>query len=211
MSQEDEKSLDNVGGCLTSAFHKNKQYLPNILTFSRFLLVPFLVVVLIPPTHQMGNLIATIIFIIASLTDWLDGYLARAFKAETIIGKMMDTLADKVLVLAVLIMLSSGADPRVPAWLAVVLISRDVIITGLRSLAALKGIIVSPIKLAKYKTASTMLAIVFLLIDDTYSYFGITVEFREVGNYILWIALVLSIVSAVQYFIDLRSSDILRK
>jgi CDP-diacylglycerol--glycerol-3-phosphate 3-phosphatidyltransferase len=189
---------------LLQVFQKSKKYLPNFLTILRILMVPFFVFILVPPTSKLGNIIAVSIFIVASVTDWLDGYLARAFKAESVIGKMMDPLADKILVLAALIMLSAGPEPRIPAWITVVLISRDVIITGLRSLAAFKGEVVSAIILAKYKTATTMVGIIFLLLDGTYSAFGISVTFREVGNCIIWIALVLSLVSAAQYFIKLR-------
>ncbi|MDR2337337.1 MAG: CDP-diacylglycerol--glycerol-3-phosphate 3-phosphatidyltransferase [Deltaproteobacteria bacterium] len=196
--------LNYFANNLSQIFQKSKKYLPNFLTILRILMVPFFVFILIPPTSQFGNIIAVSIFIIASFTDWLDGYLARAFKAESVIGKMMDPLADKVLVLAALIMLSAGPDPRVPAWITVILISRDVIITGLRSLAAFKGEIVSAIMLAKYKTATTMLGITFLLVGGTYSAFGIQVNFKEVGNFIIWIALILSLVSATQYFIKLR-------
>ena len=183
---------------------KAKRHTPNLLSLLRILLVPFFVVLLIRPTN-LGNVIAAIIFVVASLTDWLDGYLARAFKAESIIGKMMDTIADKVLVTAALVMLSAGADPRIPPWMTVALLARELIVTGLRSLASLKGMTVSPSSIAKHKTAWQMVAIIFLLINGTYSVLGSQIDFNMIGTVLIWIALVMSIVSAVKYFVDLRN------
>jgi len=183
---------------------KAKKHTPNLLSLLRILLVPFFVVLMIRPT-ELGNIMAAIIFIAASLTDWLDGYLARAFKAESIIGKMMDTIADKVLVTAALVMLTAGADQRIAPWMVVALLSRELIVTGLRSLASLKGMTVSPSNVAKYKTAFQLVAIIFLLINGTYSALGVTIDFNMVGTVLIWIALVLSIGSAVKYFVDLRN------
>ena len=183
---------------------KAKKHTPNLLSLLRILLVPFFVVLMIRPT-ELGNIIAAVIFIVASLTDWLDGYLARAFKAESIIGKMMDTIADKVLVTAALVMLCAGPESRIAPWMVVVLLSRELIVTGLRSLASLKGMTVSPSFTAKYKTTFQLAAIIFLLINGTYSALGVTIDFNTVGTVLIWIALVLSVVSAVKYFVDLRN------
>lgn len=183
---------------------KAKKHTPNLLSLLRIMLVPFFVVLLIRPT-ELSSIIAAVIFIIASLTDWLDGYLARAFKAESIIGKMMDTIADKVLVMAALVMLSAGTDPRIPPWMTVALLARELIVTGLRSLASLKGMTVSPSQIAKHKTAWTMVAITFLLINGTYSALGIQIDFNTLGTVFIWIAFVLSLVSAVNYFAALRN------
>ena len=197
-----ETGAENSGWDAT--IRKAKKHTPNLLSLLRILLVPFFVVLLIRPT-ELGNIIAAIIFIVASLTDWLDGYLARAFKAESIIGKMMDTIADKVLVMAALVMLSAGPDPRIPPWMTVALLARELIITGLRSLASLKGMTVSPSNIAKHKTGWQLAAIIFLLINGTYSALGVTIDFNMVGTVLIWIGLTLSIVSAVKYFIDLRN------
>lgn len=177
---------------------------PNILTFARILAVPFFVYLLIDPTPQ-SSLWATLIFIVASLTDWLDGYLARLYHAESIVGKLLDPLADKILVMAALVMLAaSPADPRVPAWMVVVLLSREMIVTGLRSLAAIRGVVVAATWWAKHKTAWTMIAIVFLLIDEPYSILGVLVNFHEAGMAFLWLALVISIATGLHYGVILR-------
>ena len=189
---------------LDATIRKAKKHMPNMLSLLRILLVPFFVALLIRPT-ELGNIIAAIIFVVASLTDWLDGYLARAFKAESIIGKMMDTIADKVLVMAALVMLSAGPDPRVPPWMTVAFLARELIITGLRSLASLKGMTISPSNIAKHKTGWQLVAIIFLLINGTYSALGVTIDFSMVGTVLIWIALMLSVVSAIKYFIDLRN------
>jgi len=177
---------------------------PNILTFIRLLLVPVFVVFLIDPTPT-GNMWAAGIFVFASLTDWLDGYLARVFNAESILGTLMDPLADKILVTAALIMLA--ADPngaRAPAWIVVVLLSRDMIITGLRSLAATQGTVVAASRWAKHKTAWSMLAIAFLLVGEPYVVAGILIDFQLTGIVFLWIALIYSVTTGVDYFLRLR-------
>ncbi|MCC6931670.1 MAG: CDP-diacylglycerol--glycerol-3-phosphate 3-phosphatidyltransferase [Deltaproteobacteria bacterium] len=178
---------------------------PNLITFGRLALVPVFVILLMEPS-PVKNMYATVIFIIASLSDWLDGYLARVFKAESILGKMLDPLADKVLVMSALVMLCCiPSEPRVSGWMVVVLLARDMIITGLRSLAALKGVVVPASRLAKHKTAWTMLAIIGLLIAQKISVMGIIIDFLVIGNILLWLALLLSVISGILYFIELRN------
>ena len=186
-------------------YHWAGKRAPNIITFSRLLLVPVFVLIMQDPSPTK-NIYATAIFIIASLSDWLDGYLARMFKAESILGKMLDPLADKVLVMSALVMLCCiPGEPRVSGWMVVVLLARDMIITGLRSLAALKGIVVPASRLAKHKTAWTMIAVIALLIAEKYAFYGVTVDFLFIGSILLWLALLLSVVSGVLYFIELRN------
>ncbi len=178
---------------------------PNALTVLRFLIVPVFVLLLIEPTPAK-DLWASVIFIFAALTDWLDGYLARLFQAESILGKLLDPLADKVLVAAALVMMAG--DPfgaRVPPWIVVVLLSREMIVTGLRSLAAVKGLVVPAMEPAKHKTAWTMIAIVFLLIDRPYEILGVLVNFHIAGMVFLAIALVLSVYSGLLYAKQLRN------
>lgn len=206
MSKEETKaagsswfSLARVG--LSEKFARR---LPNQLTFLRFLLVPLFVVLLVSPTPQ-SRLFATIVYVIASFTDWLDGYIARAYDATTILGKLLDPLADKVLVTAALVMLAAlPYEPRIPSWMVVVLLSREMIITGLRSLAAVKGVVVAASEMAKHKTAWTMLAIICLLIEEPYNIFGVLVNFHFTGMVFLWIALVLSIFTGIQYAVNLK-------
>lgn len=178
---------------------------PNILTLSRFLVVPFFVVLMVDPTPQ-SSLWATLLFLFAALTDWLDGYLARLYHAESILGKLLDPLADKILVMGALIMLAALPDERaIPAWMVVILLSREMIITGLRALAAVKGIVVAAGELAKHKTAWTFIAIVFLLIGEPYNFFGVLVQFHRAGMAFLWIALILAVISGFQYALKLRN------
>lgn len=177
--------------------------LPNLLTLLRILAVPLFVFLLIDPSPST-RLWATSIFVFASVTDWLDGYLARLYQAESILGTMLDPLADKILVMAALVMLAAIPDaiqghPKVPAWIVVCLLAREFVVTGLRSLAAVQGVVVPASKLAKYKTASTMLAIFCLLLDEVYPVFGLEINFYQVGTISLWISLLLSLWSGVEY------------
>jgi CDP-diacylglycerol--glycerol-3-phosphate 3-phosphatidyltransferase len=177
---------------------------PNILTLCRFAAVPFFVLLLVNPTPAR-NLWAVGVFVFAALTDWLDGYLARAYQAESILGKLLDPLADKVLVMAALVMLAGDPNgARVPPWMVVVLLSREMIVTGLRSLAALKGVVVQASDPAKHKTAWTMVAIVFLLVDRPAKVVGVPVDFHFSGICFLVIALVLSVYSGLLYAFSLR-------
>jgi len=178
---------------------------PNYLTLLRFLLVPFFVAVLIDPTPST-NLWAPALFVVAAVTDWLDGYLARIFQAESILGKLLDPPADKVLVMSALVMMAGEpGGARVPPWMVVVLLSREMVVTGLRSLAAVKRVVVPASEASKHKTAWTMIAIVFLLIDRPYELFGIVVDFHLSGIVFLWIALALSVYSGFLYAHALRA------
>ena len=178
--------------------------LPNVLSILRILVVPLFVMLLVSPTPQ-SRLWACAIFIVASITDWLDGVIARMYKAESILGTLLDPLADKVLVMAALVMLAASPhEPRLPAWIVVVLLSREFLVTGLRSLAAIKGIVVPASVLAKHKTAWTLLAIIFLLVDEPYFVFGVLVHFHSAGMCFIWVALLLSVVTGIDYAIRLR-------
>ncbi len=177
---------------------------PNVLTFLRILAVPVFVFLLIDPTPQ-ANLWATAIFVIASITDWLDGYIARIYKAESVIGTLLDPLADKILVMAALVMLAASLDePRVPAWIVVCILSREFLVSGLRSLAAVKGAVVPAGRWAKHKTAWTMLAIFFLLVREPYQVFGLVVNFHLAGMVFLYLALFFTVWTGVDYAVKLR-------
>lgn len=177
---------------------------PNILTFLRILAVPVFVGLLVDPTPQ-SNLWATAIFVVASLTDWFDGYIARLYKAESILGTLLDPLADKILVMAALVMLAANPQvPRVPAWMVVVILGREFLVSGLRSLAAVKGVVVPASRWAKHKTAWTMVAIFFLLIDEPYEIFGALVNFHLAGMVFLWLALFFTVTTGADYAVKLR-------
>ncbi len=177
---------------------------PNILTFLRILAVPVFVFLLVDPSPQ-ASLWATAIFVVASLTDWLDGYIARAYKGETILGTLLDPLADKILVMAALVMLAASIDePRVPAWMVVTILAREFLVSGLRSLAAVQGVVVAASRWAKHKTAWTMVAIVFLLIREPYEIFGLLIDFHFAGMIFLWLALIFTVSTGIDYAVKLR-------
>ncbi len=143
--------------------------MPNKLTFARMLAVPFLIIALLI-NHVSNNLtyiaigkyLALFIFIIASLTDLFDGVIARREKKITNFGRLMDPVADKLLVTsAIIVFVGMGL---FPSWMAVIIISREFIITGLRNLAATKGVIISAGLLGKHKTGSQITAIIITLI-----------------------------------------------
>jgi len=123
--------------------------LPNILTMMRIATIPLLAVLLMSPSRSAGFWAAAL-FAIASITDWLDGYLARRMGIVTVFGKFLDPIADKLIVMAVLIMILPF--DRVPAWMVLVILGREIIITGLRGIASTEGIIIQASDLGKFKT-----------------------------------------------------------
>ncbi|MGO9017716.1 MAG: CDP-diacylglycerol--glycerol-3-phosphate 3-phosphatidyltransferase [Syntrophobacteraceae bacterium] len=168
--------------------------LPNVLTYFRMATIPVIVFLLVPPSTGFSQNLAFIIYCIASLTDYLDGTLARWSNTVTSIGKLLDPLADKLLTTAVLIMLI----PKVQAWMVFLIVGREIGITGLRSIAAGHGLIISPSRMGKNKMVSQTLALVFLLpaIPRIQTTLGI------IGISFLWISLVLSYISALDYFLS---------
>jgi len=178
--------------------------LPNILTLSRIAAVPAVVLLLMFESKE-NCLWAAIVFTVASLTDWLDGYLARKWKIVTILGKFLDPLADKLIVMAALIMLIPL--DRVPAWTVLVILSRDLIVSGIRSIASSEGIVIDASNLGKYKTVFQMIAIVGLLVHYRYHwFFGVEFDFlypsfHNAGIFIYYISLFLTVWSGADYFV----------
>ena len=175
---------------------------PNVLTLFRIALVPVLVYLLLEPGQLAGALAASLFFL-AALTDYFDGYLARKHGIVTTLGKFLDPLADKLVVVSALIMLAAmpcptGGEPcvpRVPAWLVVLIVGRELAVTGLRSIASGEGITLGAEELGKYKMIFQTFAVVGLLLH--YRYFF--VDFHAGGMYFLWISLLLGLWSAVDY------------
>lgn len=167
--------------------------LPNSLTIFRIALIPVLVFFLFSPT-KLSSFLAVVVFSIASITDWLDGYIARKQGIVTTLGKFLDPIADKLLVAAALIMLVGLG--RVPAWMVVIIIGREIAVTGLRSIASSEGIVIAASDLGKGKTIFQISALIGLLIH--YEYLGI--DFHATGMAILWIALVMTAWSGFDYF-----------
>jgi len=170
---------------------------PNLLTLLRIATVPLLVYLLLYP-GPLASLLAAGVFLAATVTDFLDGYIARNYGSGSNLGKFLDPLADKLVVTAALIMLAGmPRTPRVPAWMVVVLVTREILVTGLRAVAATEGRIIAAEELGKYKMVLQSIAIQGLLIHYTYFY----ADFFAAGMFVLWIALALSVWSGVDYFV----------
>lgn len=167
--------------------------LPNYLTVFRIALIPVLVFFLFSPTRQ-SSFFAAVIFSIASITDWLDGYIARKMNIVTNLGKFLDPIADKLLIAAVLIMLVDLG--HVPAWMTVIIIGREIAVTGLRSIASSEGIVIAASELGKGKTIFQISALIGLLLH--YKYFNI--DFHATGMALLWIAMAMTAWSGFDYF-----------
>jgi CDP-diacylglycerol--glycerol-3-phosphate 3-phosphatidyltransferase len=173
--------------------------LANKLTLSRIFLVPvFMFVLLIRIPY--GEYIAAAIFIIAASTDGLDGYIARKRKQITNLGKLMDPLADKLLITAALISLVELG--IISGWIAFVIIGREFFITGMRTIAAAEGVIIAASKLGKIKTITQIIAIAALLLNDfPFSLLDITF-----GKYMMYVAVFFTVWSGVDYFLKARKS-----
>lgn len=178
--------------------------LPNILTLLRIAIIPLFVVMLLDPTRER-SLIAAALFGVASITDWLDGYFARRMGIVTTFGKFLDPIADKLIVMAALVMILPVR--WVPAWMVLVILGREIIITGLRGVASSEGIVIAASNLGKFKTIFQIVAILGLLLHYDYQWlFGwdnlyFTVNMHNVGMFYLWIATVLTIWSGLDYLI----------
>lgn len=176
--------------------------IPNILTMTRIAAIPLMAVLLISPSQPAGFWAAAV-FSLASITDWLDGYLARRMGIVTIFGKFLDPIADKLIVMAALIMILPFG--RVPAWMVLVILGREIIITGLRGIASSEGIVIQASDLGKFKTIFQLVAIIGLLLHYNYNWlFGIehqlvNVNMHNVGMFFLWIATLLTVWSGVDY------------
>ena len=173
--------------------------LPNAITLGRIFLVPLLVVVLL--TEFEGRQIAGIrkeligaaIFGLASLTDWLDGYLARRRQQITALGQLMDPLADKLLITAALVSLVQM--DLAPAWLVAVILGREFAITVLRSIAHSRGVVIAASPLGKFKMVSEVVAILALILGQDHLQ-----QFFVLGTIALWIAMLTAVASGVDYY-----------
>ncbi|MBM4277140.1 MAG: CDP-diacylglycerol--glycerol-3-phosphate 3-phosphatidyltransferase [Deltaproteobacteria bacterium] len=167
--------------------------LPNGVTAIRILAIP-VILLLLYTTGKTFQIITAIVFLLVSLTDTLDGYLARRWKMVTTLGKFLDPLADKLLIVTALIALISARG--IPSWMVIVIVGREIAVTGLRGIAISEGIVISSSLIGKYKTAFEMTSIFFLILGG--SYLGI--DFHLVGMILLWVALVLAVLSGIDYF-----------
>ena len=172
--------------------------LPNKLTMFRVILIPFFVLFMLVDITLYDKWIALGIFIIASLTDLLDGKIARKYNLVTNFGKFMDPLADKLLVCSALICLV--ALDRIPAWMVIVIIAREFIISGFRLIASDNGVVIAASYWGKFKTTFQMVMICLMIADIT----AISI-FTDI---VTWIAVVLTVVSLVDYLV--KNKDVMK-
>ena len=176
--------------------------LPNKLTIFRVILIPFFVLfLLLEPDNQTFRLIADLIVIVASLTDMLDGKIARKYHLVTNFGKFMDPLADKLLVCAAMVCLV--ATGQLAAWIVIIIISREFIISGFRLIASDNGIVIAASMWGKFKTVFQMLMIIVLIANIPLA------AFDMIGTVLTYVALVLTVVSLVDYIA--KNKDILKE
>jgi len=178
--------------------------LPNLLTLGRIAAIPVLVILLLSGSRQAGFWAAAV-FGLAAITDWLDGWLARRWEVVTVLGKFLDPLADKLIVMAALIMLIPLG--RVPAWAVFLILAREMVVTGLRSIASSEGIIIAASDLGKYKTILQMTAILGLLLHyDYFWFFGVKWEIFHVhmhnfGIFFFYVAFLMTMWSGIDYLV----------
>ena len=172
-----------------------KRQLPNIITWARIASIPIVTLCLTYDT-PLADLWATVFFVIASISDYFDGYFARIFHVESLLGRFLDPVADKLLVTAALIMLIPLH--RLSAVLVVLILSRELLISGLRTVAVSENYEIKVSWTAKWKTGTQMTAIPFLMMNRTL--YGVDLSFW--GQVLIWVSFALSLISAIQYLLD---------
>ncbi len=176
--------------------------LPNLLTLGRILIIP-LFVGLLYFENRVTSFWAAVLFIVAGLTDIVDGLLARRMGLVTVLGKFMDPIADKLLVMSALVMLLYLG--RVPAWVVIVILAREFIISALRTLAMSEGVVIAAAPGGKLKTSLQVTALVALIIHYRYPFdffflWPVELDAHRVGIWVLYLSLIPGILSAVDYF-----------
>ncbi len=177
--------------------------LPNVITLVRIAMIPvFLYFTFVE--SRVNSFVAGVVYAVTGTTDFLDGWVARKKGLVTVIGKFLDPLADKLIVMAALVMLVHLG--RVAAWVVIVIMAREFMVTGLRTIAMSEGIVIPAGQEGKHKTAFQVAAITFLLIHYTYPidaiFFSFDLDANRVGTFLLYVSLVYSVVSAWAYFRD---------
>ena len=173
--------------------------LPNKLTILRMIMIPvFLVVLYIPGLGMAGNIAAAAIFILASITDFLDGKIARKYNLVTNFGKFMDPLADKLLVCSALIALVDF--DKVAAWIVIIIIAREFIISGFRLIASDNGVVIAASYWGKFKTTFQMVMICLMIANFP--------QLQILTDIIMWIAQILTVVSLIDYLV--KNKDVMK-
>ena len=181
--------------------------LPNKLTTMRVILIPVFLLVLFLMDEPMNRYIATAIFIVASLTDFLDGHIARKYNLVTNFGKFMDPLADKMLVSSAFICLV--AQNKIAAWIVIVIIAREFVISGFRLVASDSGVVIAASYWGKFKTNFQMFAIILLMLNLGENFPAYAGGIHIVEQILVYIALILTIVSLVDYLA--KNIDVLKE
>lgn len=169
----------------------------------RFLAIPILVL-MVDSDRVVVNLIGAVLFLVASLTDIVDGYIARKYNIVTNMGKILDPLADKLMVVIVLIMLIPMG--RVPAWMVALIVFRETAVTSLRAIAAADGVVIAASPLGKFKNMFQVITTLFLIMHHRFTIpitagSSFTLDFHTSGILLMWIALFLTLWSGIDYFL----------
>lgn len=174
-----------------------KMNLPNKLTLLRVIMIPFFVFfLLVEPFGYTGRIVALVLFCAASFTDFLDGFIARKYHLVTNFGKFMDPLADKLLVCSALICFIELG--KLPAWIVIIIIAREFIISGFRLIAAENGVVIAANYWGKFKTVSQMIMIILLIADPG----GI---FDVITQVFVWLSVILTVISLLTYIMQNKS------
>jgi CDP-diacylglycerol---glycerol-3-phosphate 3-phosphatidyltransferase len=190
------------------AIHQVPVNLPNSITLSRIVSVPVLLWILSARLFEGDNghreLLASAIFILASITDGVDGYLARKRGQISNMGVLLDPLADKLLIAAALIVLVQFNPRIVPPWVAVLVIGREFLVTGLRGIAASEGFTIQASDLGKLKMVLQIVAVVAAILDhhwQVWSLFGLAISVNLIAHLAVWLMVIMTLVSAIDYFV----------
>ncbi|MDO9516407.1 MAG: CDP-diacylglycerol--glycerol-3-phosphate 3-phosphatidyltransferase [Syntrophales bacterium] len=195
--------LKNSFEKMTASKGKSEVFnLPNSITLLRLAVIPVLFLLLLSPGRILSMVIA-VLFIIASITDLIDGYVARKYNIVTTMGKFLDPVADKLVVTTAMIMMIPI--DRIPAWIVAVIIMRDLLVDGLRSIASAEGLVIDASRLGKQKTLCQIIAVSALLIhyDTVFS-----LDAHAVGIVVLYLALALTLWSGADYFMKFYKQKI---
>ncbi|MDD5901495.1 MAG: CDP-diacylglycerol--glycerol-3-phosphate 3-phosphatidyltransferase [Lachnospiraceae bacterium] len=165
--------------------------LPNKITIFRVIMIPVFLVFMLVPEIPYGNYFAAIVFVVACLSDALDGYLARKHNLVTNFGKFMDPLADKLLVCSALICFVELS--YMPAWIVIIIIAREFIISGFRLIASDNGVVIAASYCGKFKTIAQMIACILLIVQLPFSFADVLEQI------FIWLALLLTVVSLCEY------------
>lgn len=171
-----------------------KKQLPMWITYSRIAVTPIVLLALLPQ-NLFWNVIASLVFVIASVTDYYDGYFARKYQATSNLGKFMDPIADKILVSSIIVFLA--VFKKIDPWLVVIIMARDTYISGIRAVAAADNLIIAAKPAGKWKTALQMGAIPAVIIGESQNFFP---YLHKIGYIILWVSVILSITSGIEYY-----------